>query len=315
MNKSCKFVLEPQDVDRVALLCGDTNNHLKLIENSLAVKIKNKGCFFEIEGFDQFPAVAAKIVDLLYRETRSTSLSHETVRILIKEVLDDKTSNNAQISTPIKLVKTHSSNQTNYVNSIRSQELSFGIGPAGTGKTWLAVACAIEALRKNLVEKIVLVRPAIEAGERLGFLPGDLSQKIDPYLKPLYDALVSMMGGNRINKLIDKNILEVAPLAYMRGRTLNDSFIILDEGQNTTCPQMKMFLTRLGIGSTAVVTGDPSQIDLPIKYHSGLLHAESILKNISGISFIYFSSSDVSRHPLVEQIIDAYDRETSNGKS
>ena len=252
---------------------------------------------------------------MLYRETNNVLITHEIVRAQIKNVLKTSVINTVQISTPLRQIKARGLNQANYVNYIRTDKLTFGLGPAGTGKTWLAVACAVEALRQNLVGKIILVRPAIEAGERLGFLPGDLSQKIDPYLTPLYDALRDMMGSERIGRLMERSILEVAPLAYMRGRTLNNSFIILDEGQNTTRPQMKMFLTRLGIGSTAVVTGDPSQIDLASKEESGLTHAESILGKIEGISFVHFSSSDVSRHPLVRKIIEAYGQEHRNGPS
>ena len=212
------------------------------------------------------------------------------------------------IETPKIKIKPRGKNQIGYIDAIRSNDMNFGIGPAGTGKTWLAVACAVDALRRDQVERIVLVRPAVEAGERLGFLPGDLAQKIDPYLRPLYDALYEMLGFDKVTKLLERQVIEIAPLAYMRGRTLNHSFIILDESQNTTREQMKMFLTRLGFGSTAVITGDPSQIDLPRKSDSGLTHACRVLASVRGISMTRFNYKDVIRHPLVGRIVDAYDK-------
>jgi phosphate starvation-inducible PhoH-like protein len=212
------------------------------------------------------------------------------------------------IKTTRKTIKPRGGNQTAYTRAVREHDVNFGIGPAGTGKTYLAVACAVEALEAQRVSRILLVRPAVEAGEKLGFLPGDLAQKIDPYLRPLYDALYEMMGVERVNKYIERNIIEVAPLAYMRGRTLNNAFIILDESQNTTVEQMKMFLTRIGFGSTAVITGDVTQIDLPRGEQSGLIHVVGVLEGIAGISFTHFDSKDVVRHPLVQKIVDAYDR-------
>ena len=212
------------------------------------------------------------------------------------------------IVTRKKSVKPRGKNQIGYVREVRANDINFGIGPAGTGKTYLAVACAVEALEQERIRRILLVRPAVEAGEKLGFLPGDLSQKIDPYLRPLYDALYEMLGFERVEKLIEKNIIEVAPLAYMRGRTLNDAFIILDESQNTTVEQMKMFLTRIGFGSTVVVTGDITQVDLPHKTKSGLRHILDVLVDVEGISFTHFTSKDVVRHPLVQRIVEAYDR-------
>ncbi len=213
---------------------------------------------------------------------------------------------NHGIQTRKKFIRPRGSNQINYIDAIRANDINFGVGPAGTGKTWLAVAAAVEALEAHRVERILLVRPAVEAGEKLGFLPGDLTQKIDPYLRPLYDALYEMMGVEQVSKKMEKNIIEVAPLAFMRGRTLNNSFIILDESQNTTREQMKMFLTRIGFGSTAVITGDDTQIDLPSRQQSGLLHVKNVLQNISGITFTQFNSKDVVRHPLVQRIVEAY---------
>lgn len=217
------------------------------------------------------------------------------------------------IVTHRKSVKPRGPNQIRYVKNIRSHDINFGIGPAGTGKTYLAVACAVEALEKEQIRRILLVRPAVEAGEKLGFLPGDLSQKIDPYLRPLYDALYDLIGYERVEKLIEKSIIEIAPLAYMRGRTLNDSYIILDESQNTTAEQMKMFLTRIGFGSTVVVTGDITQIDLPRGTRSGLRHVAGILKTVKGISFTWFSPGDVVRHPLVQRIVEAYESHKEDG--
>lgn len=233
--------------------------------------------------------------------------------------LDKNTENNVVsagdspgIQTRRKLINPRGDNQQRYIAAIRNNDINFGIGPAGTGKTWLAVACAVEALEQNRVDRILLVRPAVEAGEKLGFLPGDLAQKIDPYLRPLYDALYEMMGVDQVSKLMERNTIEVAPLAFMRGRTLNNSFIILDESQNTTREQMKMFLTRIGFNSTAVVTGDDTQIDLPHRRDSGLLHVEQVLKSVEGLTFTHFESSDVVRHPLVKRIVDAYAADDKN---
>lgn len=248
----------------------------------------------------------------LYREVRDgTAVTAELVHLFLQEsgiedLLKAAPEDVGIIETRKKSIKARGQNQKAYVQAIRDQDISFGIGPAGTGKTFLAVACAVEALEKESVRRILLVRPAVEAGEKLGFLPGDLSQKIDPYLRPLYDALYELLGFDLVEKLIEKNVIEVAPLAYMRGRTLNDSFIILDESQNTTAEQMKMFLTRIGFGSTVVVTGDITQIDLPHKTLSGLKHAVAVLSRVKGISFTHFNSKDVVRHPLVQRIVEAY---------
>jgi phosphate starvation-inducible PhoH-like protein len=227
----------------------------------------------------------------------------------IEDIDDSTLSNLTLIRTKKCTVKPRGRNQQLYVRAVQTHDINFGIGPAGTGKTYLAVACAVESLLKDEVERILLVRPAVEAGEKLGFLPGDLAQKVDPYLRPLYDALYEMLGFETVAKLIDRNVIEVAPLAYMRGRTLNNSFIILDESQNTTREQMKMFLTRIGFGSTAVITGDPTQIDLPRGQKSGLKHAVEVLENVAGISFTHFVSGDVVRHPLVQRIVEAYNEQ------
>ena len=303
-------VLEPNDVQRLAALCGREDGHLRLIESRLPVLIRNRGNHFEVEGQAEATRACVRLLDQLYRETRDNELSDDIVHLHLQEAsayeLDDH--REMLIDTPKLKIKPRGKNQKGYLEAIQSHDVNFGIGPAGTGKTWLAVACAVDALRRDRVERIVLVRPAVEAGERLGFLPGDLAQKIDPYLRPLYDALYEMLGYDKVSKLLERQIIEIAPLAYMRGRTLNHSFIILDESQNTTREQMKMFLTRLGFGSTAVITGDPSQIDLPRKSDSGLTHAVGVLKSVHGISMTHFTYKDVVRHPLVGRIVDAYER-------
>ena len=258
---------------------------------------------------------AGELLGHLYREvTSGTRLTSDLVHLFLQEsgvdalVQKDADGTDDLVHTGKKIVRPRGKNQISYVRSIRSHDINFGIGPAGTGKTYLAVACAVEAFESERIRRILLVRPAVEAGENLGFLPGDLSQKIDPYLRPLYDALYELLGFDKVEGLIEKNIIEVAPLAYMRGRTLNDSFIILDESQNTTAEQMKMFLTRIGFGSTVVVTGDITQIDLPNRTRSGLRHVLDVLSGVAGISFTHFSPKDVVRHPLVQRIVEAYDQ-------
>ena len=258
----------------------------------------------------------------LYARAQREPVDSERVHIALQEL--DMDSNNTDANADSDELKVHTSrgmvrargaNQTEYLNNVRTHDLTFGIGPAGTGKTYLAVACAVEALQSEKVRRIVLVRPAVEAGERLGFLPGDLSQKVDPYLRPMYDALYEMMGFERVAKLIERNVIEVAPLAFMRGRSLNDSFVILDEAQNTTNEQMKMFLTRIGFGSKAVVTGDITQVDLPNSKQSGLRTVIDILRGVRGIAFTMFSSRDVVRHPLVQRIVQAYEASAPNDGS
>ncbi|MDG2471515.1 MAG: PhoH family protein [Pseudomonadales bacterium] len=328
---SVQLTLEPNDSRRLAQLCGPFDEHLRQIESRLGVKIKNRGNRFQFDGIDDTINAASLLIESLYLETeQNIELSPEYIHLHLQEAgmteltrskttidSNGKTTTAAQvydtdkpgIQTRRKLINPRGANQQRYVAAMRNNDINFGIGPAGTGKTWLAVACAVEALEQNRVDRILLVRPAVEAGEKLGFLPGDLAQKIDPYLRPLYDALYEMMGVDQVSKLIERNTIEVAPLAFMRGRTLSNSFIILDESQNTTREQMKMFLTRIGFNSTAVVTGDDTQIDLPRRQDSGLLHVEKVLKDVEGLTFTHFDSADVVRHPLVKRIVDAYAKE------
>ncbi|MEP2618757.1 MAG: PhoH family protein [Marinomonas sp.] len=309
--------LTPANADALAGLCGQLDENIKLIEKRLDISIQYRADLFSISGDDSEHVAAAKmLLENLYREAlASKEISPETIHLYLQEsAIESLTSNKREkgdqivIKTRKAYIKPKGKNQQSYVKQIRQHDINFGIGPAGTGKTYLAVACAVEALEADRVERIMLVRPAVEAGEKLGFLPGDLSQKIDPYLRPLYDALYEMLGFELVDKLIEKNVIEIAPLAFMRGRTLNNAFIILDESQNTTREQMKMFLTRIGFGSTAVITGDTTQVDLPRGTSSGLAHAMHVLKGVSGISMAMFSSSDVVRHPIVQRIVEAYDR-------
>lgn len=311
-----QFTLHPLDSQRLANLCGLHDEHLKLIEKRLGVQLKNRGHAFQVAGEARRAQVAASLVEQLYKDTQHETLSPEHVHLHLQEAglealeakgVSDTAPALLSLKTPKINVKARGQNQQQYVQSIRSQDINFGIGPAGTGKTYLAVACAVEALMKDEVRRILLVRPAVEAGEKLGFLPGDLAQKIDPYLRPLYDALYEMLGFEQVGKMIEKNVIEVAPLAFMRGRTLNNAFVILDESQNTTREQMKMFLTRIGFGTTAVITGDITQIDLPRGTHSGLTHVLEVLNDIPGIGITRFANKDVVRHPLVQRIVEAYD--------
>jgi len=315
-----QLVLEPEDTHRLANLCGHLNEHIKQIEQSLSVKIQHRGNTFQLSGSEQAVSGGSRVLDSLYQVTGAgQAISPDTVHLTLREAdLSDSTQDYSNlpsllIKTPLRSIKPRGSHQRDYVESIRSQDINFGIGPAGTGKTYLAVACAVEALMQDRIKRLLLVRPAVEAGEKLGFLPGDLAQKIDPYLRPLYDALYEMLGFEKVARLIEKNVIEVAPLAYMRGRTLNGSFIILDESQNTTIAQMKMFLTRIGFGSSAVITGDVTQIDLPKGERSGLVHVINVLDNMPGIGFTHFNSKDVVRHTLVQRIVEAYDRYEQSG--
>ncbi len=307
--------LEPDNAKHLANLCGQFDRHLKQLEKRLEVSIRNKGNLFQISGPEKPTNSACDIINHLYREAQNgTEITPDLIHLFIQESGMDRIEEGKEelsseiIKTPKAYVKPRGKNQKYYVDAVRKHDINFGVGPAGTGKTYLAVACAVEALMNDEVRRILLVRPAVEAGEKLGFLPGDLSQKIDPYLRPLYDALYEMLGFDTVEKLIERNVIEVAPLAYMRGRTLNNSFIILDESQNTTREQMKMFLTRIGFGSTAVITGDATQIDLPRGSSSGLLHVINVLKDVKGISFTHFISKDVVRHPLVQRVVEAYER-------
>ncbi|TFH71465.1 PhoH family protein [Gammaproteobacteria bacterium LSUCC0112] len=317
-----RLILEPENTHRLANLCGQLNENIHQIEKSLAIEIRQRGNMFQLSGVPSSVTEAARVLETLYANTAdgnpvTPDLIHLTLRdtgvaaaIQVEQPTAAQDTDEFKpilIKTPHVSVKPRGKHQRRYVESIQTLDINFGIGPAGTGKTYLSVACAVEALMQDKVKRLLLVRPAVEAGEKLGFLPGDLSQKIDPYLRPLYDALYEMLGFEKVTRLIEKNVIEVAPLAYMRGRTLNGSFIILDESQNTTVSQMKMFLTRIGFGSTAVITGDVTQIDLPKGTRSGLVHVIKVLEGLNGIGFNYFDSKDVVRHSLVQRIVEAYD--------
>ena len=312
--ESLDLVLEPEDNERLRNVCGQLDEHLRQVESRLGIEINNRGNNFRLLGDPEAIQAGAEVLQGLYRATGDEALSPARVHLYLQEAgvdaLLDKTVEvpESVIKTRRGLVRPRGPNQARYVHKVLTHDINFGVGPAGTGKTYLAVACAVDALERDQIRRILLVRPAVEAGERLGFLPGDLAQKIDPYLRPLYDALYEMLGFERVHKLIERNVIEVAPLAYMRGRTLNEAFIILDEAQNTTTEQMKMFLTRLGFGSTAVITGDVTQIDLPRGQRSGLRQAVEILREVDGISFTFFNARDVVRHSLVQQVVQAYDR-------
>ncbi|HWK53629.1 MAG TPA: PhoH family protein [Hyphomicrobiales bacterium] len=314
---SRRLELSPDNPQRLANLCGRLNEHLRFLEARLDLTIQNRGNVFTLVGHPDTLELGARALEKLYAMTDNAVLTPDLVHLVLTEVssyqggatqiADGEASIEHVLRTPKLSVKPRTPQQNNYVQAILKHDINFGIGPAGTGKTYLAVACAVEALVSERVSRILLVRPAVEAGEKLGFLPGDLSQKVDPYLRPLYDALYEMLGFERVAKLIERQVIEVAPLAYMRGRTLNDSFIILDESQNTTTSQMKMFLTRIGFGSTAVITGDVTQIDLPKGTRSGLVQVSNVLRQVKGISFTWFTAADVVRHPIVQRIVEAYD--------
>jgi phosphate starvation-inducible protein PhoH and related proteins len=313
-STTVELVLEPMDNPRLANLCGPLDEHLRQLERGLGVEIHNRGNQFQIKGPPEATAAARALLDALYRETESEALTRERVHLGLLEYGYSERSEAVpaaadaiQIRTKRGVIRGRSPHQQQYLRSILAHDINFGIGPAGTGKTYLAVACAVHALETDRVRRLILVRPAVEAGEKLGFLPGDLAQKVDPYLRPLYDALYEMLGFESVARLVERNVIEVAPLAYMRGRTLNESFIILDEAQNTTPEQMKMFLTRIGFGSIAVVTGDVTQVDLPRQSRSGLRHAAEVLRDVPGISFTWFANEDVVRHPLVQRIVRAYE--------
>ncbi len=330
------LTLEPSDSRRLANLNGLLGQHLRQIEDRLDIEIRNRGSEFQLVGPADKTRAAAELLRNLYEFTGHSELTPDEVHLALQTsgieqlmqqldnagltAIDDVVTDAVHaekasadeggitlIRTKKCTIKPRGLNQQRYVRAVQKHDINFGIGPAGTGKTYLAVACAVEALLKNEIERILLVRPAVEAGEKLGFLPGDLAQKVDPYLRPLYDALFEMLGFDTVGKLMERGVIEVAPLAFMRGRTLNNSFVILDESQNTTREQMKMFLTRIGFGTTAVITGDPTQIDLPRGMASGLRHAIEVLDNVNGISFTHFTSKDVVRHPIVQRIVEAYD--------
>jgi len=316
-----KHALTPPDNNRLAHLCGSLDEHLREIEAGLGVKLSHRQELFRVEGPKAAAERCVQLLDTLYEKARR-SISPESLQLALMEAANDigvavrpKTAKTASEGSQEVVLRTRRADlagrtprQHEYLKNILNHDITFGLGPAGTGKTFLAVACAVDALERSSVQRIILTRPAVEAGERLGFLPGDLTQKVDPYLRPLYDALYDLMGFDRVNKAFEKGQLEVAPLAFMRGRTLNHAFVILDEAQNTTPEQMKMFLTRIGFGSRCVVTGDTSQVDLPKGQLSGLVDAERVLAKVKGIAMTRFTSSDVVRHPLVARIVDAYEK-------
>ena len=311
------MVLEPADNKRLANLCGQFDEHLRQIEERLGVEIASRGNHFRISGQPGATEVGSDVIESLFEMTGRERLDPERVHMLLAEtVMNEERGTDRRlgldpeeltIQTRRKLIRPRGGNQAAYIRNIHEHDLAFGIGPAGTGKTYLAVAAAVEALDNEEVRRIVLVRPAVEAGERLGFLPGDMSQKVDPYLRPMYDALYDMLGLDQVARLIERNVIEIAPLAFMRGRSLNESFVLLDEAQNTSVEQMKMFLTRIGFGSRAVVTGDVTQIDLPSGQISGLRNAIDVLDGVDGIGFTHFTRRDVVRHPLVRRIVRAYE--------
>jgi phosphate starvation-inducible PhoH-like protein len=312
------FELTPQNNHQLSSLCGQLDVHLRQIEQGLDVSIHNRGYHFTISGVPEKVKIAAKVIQDLYHEAQQKELlSSTTIHLFLQKTKayqvmseSNKEVSGTEVVVRCKraVIKPHSFNQQRYAQNILKHDINFGVGPAGTGKTYLAVACAVAALEQQQVSRILLVRPAVEAGEKLGFLPGDFAQKVDPYFRPLYDALYEMIGFDPVMRLIEQHVIEVAPLAYMRGRTLNDSFVILDEAQNTTKEQMKMFLTRIGFNSKVVITGDVTQTDLPRSSESGLRHCLEVLKDVKGLSFTYFQASDVVRHPLVQGILEAYDK-------
>jgi phosphate starvation-inducible PhoH-like protein len=317
VTTSQDLVLEPADNSRLANLCGQFDEHIRQIERRLSVEIASRGNQFQITGSPTAAQIGRDVIQALFQMTGSERLDPERVHMCLQEAaMDDADSTSPadagddeqsfEIQTSRKLIRARGANQRAYLKDIQEHDLAFGIGPAGTGKTYLAIASAIDALESERVRRLILVRPAVEAGESLGFLPGDMSQKVDPYLRPMYDALYDMLGAEKVGRLIENNQIEIAPLAFMRGRSLNDSFVILDEAQNTSVLQMKMFLTRIGFGSKAVVTGDVTQIDLPTDQQSGLNNAVDILAEVEGIGFTWFTPKDVVRHELVQRIVEAY---------
>lgn len=317
---SIHLALMPESNERLLNVCGQADEHLRQIERRLGIEINNRGNQFNLIGEQAAIRAGKEVLKALYEAAKEEVLEPKSVHLFLQESGIEVLVNDAlKAEVPMTVIKTRRGmvrprgmSQQEYMHKMLTYDINFGVGPAGTGKTYLAVACAVDAMERDLVRRILLVRPAVEAGERLGFLPGDLAQKIDPYLRPLYDALYEMLGFERVAKLMERNVIEVAPLAYMRGRTLNESFIILDEAQNTTPEQMKMFLTRIGFGSTAVITGDVTQVDLPRGQISGLRQVTDVLKQVEGISFTFFSAHDVVRHPLVQKIVSAYDEFEQN---
>ena len=313
-TSTLEFEIHPIDNSILANLLGTFDSNIRSIENELNIQIKNRGNLFLLEGQKRNLPIGERVLLELHSIASKESIDKEKVHLVIKKIMShqEKSSSSSEepiyIKTPRREIQTRNLNQLEYIKSIRSHDVTFGIGPAGTGKTYLAVAAAIESLQKQDVKRIILVRPAVEAGENLGFLPGDLSQKVDPYLRPMYDALYEMLGYEQVSNLVERRTIELAPLAFMRGRSLNESFIILDEAQNTTVEQMKMFLTRMGFGSKSVVNGDITQIDLPTEKKSGLEHALTVVSGIDKIASIHFSHKDVVRHQIVQEIVEAYEK-------
>jgi len=313
-----EFDLVPSDNARLANLCGPLDENLRLVEERMGVTVKRRGATFRITG--PRAHAAEDLLRDLFETAGREEISLDRVHLALRDSRDMPGALGADeaVEGSVRVargtIRARGRNQRDYIANIHARDLSFGIGPAGTGKTYLAVACAVEALQADRIRRIILVRPAVEAGERLGFLPGDLTQKVDPYLRPMYDALYEMLGFDRVARYIERNVIEVAPLAFMRGRSLNDSFVILDEAQNTTPEQMKMFLTRIGFGSRAVVTGDVTQTDLPAGKLSGLRHVINVLRNTEGVAFTFFEAADVVRHPLVQRIVQAYEAHSPSEK-
>ena len=307
-----RHLFSPPNNTRLAHLCGPLDANLRTIESALQVKIAHRHEQFKVDGTKANAQRGMEMLQALY-EMAARPIDPVTVQLMLAGDADMDDADSAKLKTKRSDLKARTLNQANYLDNIASHDITFGIGPAGTGKTYLAVAMAVDALQRAAVQRIVLTRPAVEAGERLGYLPGDLAQKIDPYLRPLYDALYDLMGYDQVQKAFERQTIEIAPLAFMRGRTINNAFIILDEAQNTTPEQMKMFLTRIGFGAKAVVTGDVSQIDLPKTQLSGLIDAERVLRRVEGIAMCRMTSADVVRHPLVARIVDAYDAPGRSG--
>ena len=318
---TAEFTLDPPDAERLANLNGPFDGHLRMIELRTGVEVASRGNVYRLTGPKAMVRKTEALLRGLWEDAAGDALDEPAVHLALAAIDADALVNDdiepQEVTIRVKrgTIRGRGANQAKYLHAIATHDINFGIGPAGTGKTFLAVASAVEALNESRVQRLVLVRPAVEAGEKLGFLPGDLTQKVDPYLRPLYDALYEMLGVEKVVKLLEKNVIEIAPLAYMRGRTLNDAYVILDEAQNTTIEQMKMFLTRIGYGSTAVVTGDLTQIDLPKHQKSGLRDAVEVLHDVEGASFTFFESRDVVRHPLVARIVNAYERRDAQDAS
>lgn len=312
-----QLTLEPANNEQLANLCGPFNQHLQHLERRLGVQISNRAHQFSVQGPQAMVQAAEELLKDLYETAAKETLTPGHIHLCLQESSVDQLSETQRDDVTVKtrrgVIRARGANQQHYLADIVSHDINFGIGPAGTGKTYLAVACAVDALERGEVRRILLVRPAVEAGEKLGFLPGDMTDKVDPYLRPLYDALYEMLGFEKVDRLLEKNVIEIAPLAFMRGRTLNESFIILDEAQNTSIEQMKMFLTRIGFGSRAVITGDLTQVDLPRHQRSGLRDISHVLRNVDGVSFTHFVGADVVRHPLVQRIVEAYEKADIDG--